>query len=166
MSFARPERRLWSLTSGSVKYSRGGTGHGGGFNSALSNCELLHSQAGVLYLVMTVCIYSDYTRGRLPFPQSLSPCEMHQLCISQSADFDLTQKRSVGGRFDMCLSFQTFCSCETPSLDHFLTVLVKPSSLCDESLFDRLEEMLVMGMRLTEGINHKVILFYWHTVFV
>lgn len=69
----------------------------------------------------------------------------------------------------MCLSFQTFCSCETLSLDHLLTVLVfvKPSPLCNERrLFDRLEEMLVMGMRLTEGINHKVILFYWHTAFV
>ena len=56
MRFARPELRLWSLTCGSVKYSRGDTGHGGGLNWTISSCELLHLQFVELRIV-TICDY-------------------------------------------------------------------------------------------------------------
>lgn len=52
--FERPGLRLWSLTCGSVKYSRGDTGHGGGLNWTISSCELLHVQAVVLRMIMTI----------------------------------------------------------------------------------------------------------------
>lgn len=58
--FVRPGLRLWSLTCGSVKYSRGDMGHGGGFNWTISSCELLHLQAVVLRMIMTIC---DHTRS-------------------------------------------------------------------------------------------------------
>lgn len=39
-SSVRLEPRLWSLTCGSVKSSRGDMAHGGGFHSVGLNCEL------------------------------------------------------------------------------------------------------------------------------
>lgn len=45
--FVRPGLRLWSLTCGSVKYSSGDTGHGGGLSWTILSCELLHLQAVV-----------------------------------------------------------------------------------------------------------------------
>lgn len=59
--FVRPGLRLWSLTCGSVKYSRGDTGHGGGLNWTISSCELLHFQAVALRMIMTTC--DDHTRS-------------------------------------------------------------------------------------------------------
>lgn len=55
--FVRPGPRLWSLTCGSVKYSRGGTEHGGGLNWTISSCELLHLQAVVFRMIVSICDY-------------------------------------------------------------------------------------------------------------
>lgn len=55
--FGRPGLRLWSRTCGSVKYSRGDTGHGGGLHWTISSCELLHLQAVVLRMTTTISGY-------------------------------------------------------------------------------------------------------------
>lgn len=65
--FVRPGLRLWSLTCGSVKYSRGDTGHGGGLSWTISSCELLHLQAVLLCTIMTGC--DDHARS----------CHFHQV---------------------------------------------------------------------------------------
>lgn len=41
VSFGKPEPRRWSLTSGSMKSSRGHMGHGEELSSIMLNCELL-----------------------------------------------------------------------------------------------------------------------------
>lgn len=64
----------------------------------------------------------------------------------------------------MCLFFQTFCPCEALLSNHLLTLLcpcyfqsvVAMNFSYERCLFCRLEEVLVMGMRMTEGITHKV----------
>lgn len=65
--FVRPGLRLWSLTRGSVKYSRGDTGHGGGLGWTASSCELLHLQAVLLCTIITTG-RDDHARSCHFFP--------------------------------------------------------------------------------------------------
>lgn len=114
VSFARPGPRLWSLTCGSVKYSRGDMGHGGGFNWAISNCELLHLEAVVLCLVMSIYIYIVITRGAVVSTNS-EPVWNVAIIYQPSPQsvWLYTAWDACWRSLYMCLFFQTFCPCET-----------------------------------------------------
>lgn len=49
----------------------------------------------------------------------------------------------------------SFCSCETHPL-YWCSAAVTHLTTDGNRLFRRLEEVLVIGMRMTEGISHKV----------
>lgn len=153
--FVRPGLRLWSLTRGSVKYSRGDTGHGGGLGWTASSCELLHLQAVLLCTIVTTG-RDDHARSCHFFPHQV---KSHRCVSAESGAYDGTRWKGHGVGDHHGLSV---CSCETPlSPITFLCCCCcrHPSAFAlmgKKRLFRRLEEVLVMGMRLTEGISHKV----------
>lgn len=141
--FERPGPRLWSLTCGSVKCGIGDTGRGGGFSLAILNCTPLHFQAET----------------------DAQKCSEHEKCSSEIWDSPQCNLSHWALRpWHMCLFSQTFCPCEMLLWDLYSGLLLFLFCPCcsvfslsyERCLLGRLEEVLVMGMRMTEGINHKV----------